>query len=52
MNKSEIKNITKKNMLSQKKEAICIRNNNGKQDFVCSKWYIDVQTSKQHLQSS
>ena len=41
----EIKNITKKNMLSQKKEAICIRNNNGKQDFVCSKWYIDVQTS-------
>ena len=45
MTKPEIKNITEENMLLQNKQVICIRNNQGKQDFVCSQWYLDIDNS-------
>ena len=45
MTKPEIKNVTEENMLLQNKQVICIRNNQGKQDFVCSQWYLDIDNS-------
>ena len=45
MTKQEIRDITEENMLLQKKQVICIRNSQGKQDFVCSQWYLDVENS-------
>ena len=45
MTKPEIKNITEENMLLQNGQVICIRNNQGKQDFVCSQWYLDIDNS-------
>ena len=45
MTKPEIKNITEESMLLQNKQVICIRNNQGKKDYVCSQWYLDVISS-------
>ena len=45
MTKPEIKNVTEENMLLQNKQVICIRNNQGKQDFACSQWYLDIDNS-------
>ena len=45
MTKPEIKNITEENMLLQNKQVICIRNNQGKKDFVCSQWYLDIDNN-------
>lgn len=45
MTKSEIRNITEEIMLLQKKQLICICNSQGKQDFACSQWYLDIENS-------
>ena len=45
MTKPEVKNITEESMLLQNKQVICIRNNQGKKDYVCSQWYLDVENS-------
>ena len=45
MAEAEIKSITKKNMLSLKKQGRCVRNNKDKQDSVCLHWYLDIQHS-------
>ena len=45
MTKPEIRNITEENMLLQNKQVICIRNSQGKQDFACSQWYLDIDNS-------
>ena len=45
MTKPGIKSITEENMLLQNKQVICIRNSQGKQDFVCSQQYLDIDNS-------
>ena len=45
MTETEIKNITNKIMLLQKKQVICVRNNKGIQNSVCSSWYPHDQHS-------
>ena len=45
MTKTEIRNVTEEIMLLQKKQVICICNSQGKHNFVCLQWYLDVENS-------